>query len=590
VTAWRWTFAHFNHDVRLTLENKPLYNAPAATLPARPSIRGSLGNTTRWTLLPGWRLKPLAAAIVAIGALAPGDDHAATLVVTTLAEASGTACTLRDAVNSVNAQSDQGQCVASGAYGAGDSVGFAPSLTGTITFFNKDPLSANPADASALVIRRPVAIEGPGSALLSLVCGSTSYRLLEVDAGVAAASLSGLTLANCGAVGSGGGILAGFAPTNVALTLQLTDVTLAGLRAGAGGLGGGLAAFDGNVSTTVTMIACNVSGNRALRGGGLAVSSSKALTAATVDVTDSVVVLNTATQSGGGAFVSGANAEVTFTRTTIDRNSVNLLGGGIEIELGEGTARDSTVSRNTAQSGGGVGLFGSGSRFSAINSTLSGNAASSFGGGIYAARAGANTFALANTTVASNKAGTGGGILVENSLSFGQTTLANIVSIVDTIVAGNVAPTDIVSREPQAAGGVLPWDVSFSVIGQSGTVPLVGTGNITDAAVPAPFGVTGWLGPLQNNGGPTLTHALLNTFPDPALDSGDPAFSGLAYDQRGKPFKRVQNGRVDIGAYEFRLAPTAGAAGAPVPAPRGWGLAALAALLGWLGWRLRPRR
>jgi hypothetical protein len=558
---------------------------------ARLPTRGSLGNPTRsTTLLTGWRLKPLAAAIVAVGAFAPAEDRAATLVVGTLAESSGTACTLRDAVNSVNAQTDQGQCVASGAYGSGDTVGFAPALTGTITFFNKDPLSANPADASALVIRHPVAIQGPGSALLSLVCGSTSYRLLEVDAGVAAASLSGLTIANCSAVGSGGGILAGFAASNVALTLQLTDVTLTGLQAGAARVGGGLAVFNGNVGTTVTMTACNVSGNQASRGGGLAVSSNSVLAATIVDVVDSVVALNTATQSGGGAFVSGAKAEVTFTRTTIDGNRANQLGGGIEIELGEGAARDSTVSRNIAQSGGGVGLFGQGSRFSAANSTLSGNGASSFGGGIYAARAGANTLALANTTVANNKGSTGGGIMVENSLSIGQTTLANIVSIVDTIVAASVAPTDIFSREPQAAGGVLPWDVSFSVIGDSGTVPLVGTGNITDGAVPAPFGATGWLGPLQNNGGPTLTHALLVSFPDPALDSGDPAFFGLAFDQRGKPFKRVQNGRVDIGAYEFRTAPVAGAAGAPVPAPRGLVLAALSALLGWLGWRLRPRR
>ena len=547
-----------------------------------------MGNPTRSALLQGWRLKPLVAAIVAVGALAPGENRAASLVVTTLAEASGGACTLRDAVNSVNAQADQGQCVASGAYGAGDSVGFAPGLTGTITFFNTDPLSALPADASALVIRKPVAIQGPGSALLSLVCGSTSYRLLEIDAGVAAASLSGLTLANCIAVGSGGGILAGLAPSNVALALQLTDVTLTGLRSGPPARGGGLAVFANNVSTTVTMTACNVSGNRARLGAGLAVSS--AGPAATVDVTDSVVVLNSATQLGGGAFVLGAAAEVTFTRTTIDTNSATLAGGGIEIELGEGAVLDSTISGNQAtQTGGGVRLSGAGSRFSAINSTLSGNVAN-FGGGIYAIRAGANTLALANTTVANNRAGSGGGIMVENSLAFGQTTLANIVSVVDTIVAGSAAPTDIVSREPQAAGGVLPWGASYSVIGTAGTVPLVGTGNIIDGAVPAPFGATGWLGPLQNNGGPTLTHALLDSFPDPALDAGDPAFSGLAFDQRGKPFKRVQNGRVDIGAYEFRLAPTTGAGGVPVPGPRGWVLGALATLLGWLGWRLRPRR
>ena len=40
------------------------------------------------------------------------------------------------------------------------------------------------------------------------------------------------------------------------------------------------------------------------------------------------------------------------------------------------------------------------------------------------------------------------------------------------------------------------------------------------------------LGPLQNNGGPTLTHALLTG--SPAIDTGDPSFTPPpSYDQRG---------------------------------------------------------
>ena len=52
------------------------------------------------------------------------------------------------------------------------------------------------------------------------------------------------------------------------------------------------------------------------------------------------------------------------------------------------------------------------------------------------------------------------------------------------------------------------------------------------------------LGPLTNNGGPTLTHALL---PDsPAIDAGDDTLTGT--DQRGLP--RRSGAHVDIGAYE----------------------------------------
>jgi hypothetical protein len=59
------------------------------------------------------------------------------------------------------------------------------------------------------------------------------------------------------------------------------------------------------------------------------------------------------------------------------------------------------------------------------------------------------------------------------------------------------------------------------------------------------------LGPLQNNGGATLTHALLPG--SPAINAGDPNFTPSPfYDQRGSPFVRVLNGRIDIGSLEVQ--------------------------------------
>ena len=59
------------------------------------------------------------------------------------------------------------------------------------------------------------------------------------------------------------------------------------------------------------------------------------------------------------------------------------------------------------------------------------------------------------------------------------------------------------------------------------------------------------LGPLQDNGGPTLTHALLPS--SPAINAGDPNFSPPPfYDQRGPSFDRVVNGRLDIGSFEVQ--------------------------------------
>jgi hypothetical protein len=61
------------------------------------------------------------------------------------------------------------------------------------------------------------------------------------------------------------------------------------------------------------------------------------------------------------------------------------------------------------------------------------------------------------------------------------------------------------------------------------------------------------IGPLQDNGGTTLTHAL--TAASPALDAGDPATPEsvpLTTDQRGEGFARVVNDLPDIGAFEAR--------------------------------------
>ena len=69
------------------------------------------------------------------------------------------------------------------------------------------------------------------------------------------------------------------------------------------------------------------------------------------------------------------------------------------------------------------------------------------------------------------------------------------------------------------------------------------------------------LGPLQDNGGPTFTHALL--LGSPTINAGDPNFVPPPdYDQRGPGFDRVRNGRIDIGAFEVQAVPR------PSPAPR----------------------
>ena len=78
------------------------------------------------------------------------------------------------------------------------------------------------------------------------------------------------------------------------------------------------------------------------------------------------------------------------------------------------------------------------------------------------------------------------------------------------------------------------------------------------------------LGPLQDNGGPSFTHALLTG--SPAIDAGDPNFDPNAfnppmlYDQRGSGHDRVAHGRIDIGAFEIVIPSYAGQVQAPINA------------------------
>ena len=58
------------------------------------------------------------------------------------------------------------------------------------------------------------------------------------------------------------------------------------------------------------------------------------------------------------------------------------------------------------------------------------------------------------------------------------------------------------------------------------------------------------LGPLQDNGGPTQTMALLPG--SPAIDAGDNASSPGPNDQRGNGFARIVDGTTDIGAFEVQ--------------------------------------
>jgi len=107
-------------------------------------------------------------------------------------------------------------------------------------------------------------------------------------------------------------------------------------------------------------------------------------------------------------------------------------------------------------------------------------------------------------------------------------------------------------------------DLGVNISNDSGTVASLGYNLSSDngggylTATGDQINTDPILGPLQNNGGTTLTHALLPG--SPAIDAGGPEF-----DQRGPNFKRVVNNRIDIGAFERQ--PSTHSEPTPTPTP-----------------------
>jgi hypothetical protein len=157
------------------------------------------------------------------------------------------------------------------------------------------------------------------------------------------------------------------------------------------------------------------------------------------------------------------------------------------------------------------------------------------GGGINAG----GTVTISNSTFSGNyiiKYGNGGAIYNGGTLEIGNTIL-------------NTAGSQNIFNN----GGTIT-SAGYNISNDDGGGYLNGPGDQTNTD---PL-----LGPLQNNGGPTSTYALLPG--SPAIDAGDPSFTPPPwYDQRGPDFWRLRNGRIDIGSFEVQ----SGAKVTPTPTP-----------------------
>ena len=351
------------------------------------------------------------------------------------------------------------------------------------------------------------------------------------------------------------------------------------------------------------------SGNQAY-GGGIACNSTHIMPNFNATITNCVINYNgvNVDHNGGGGIAIGAlgntgfypgTGVVTIVDCTIVSNFLNTVhtrgAPGIYLCCSNFTVRNCTIAYNTANAaifesssyvGGGIVAYGC-LTGSIIQCTIVSNGASSigattgpcqqYGGGIRwdltsMPKIPGGGGVIRNCTIVGNMATNGGGVAITGTSGTGTNLL-----IESCLIANNISPT--------GQGADVWWTGSTTITNVLEQYNLIGNG-ATNSGVAAnswlPLSSAtvagGWantstnihgsyvgsnnnyavalnLGPLQNNGGKTMTMALLSSGNAPAVDHGANNMP-LTYDQRGTPYERTFGNGTDIGAYEYKAGPT----------------------------------
>ncbi len=285
------------------------------------------------------------------------------------------------------------------------------------------------------------------------------------------------------------------------------------------------------------------------------IGSGTTVTIAGLTITNGLVTTSFPADVGGGIW--NDHATLTVYNCNISGNSGSAAGGGIfndgRVDSATLTVSNCTLSGNSAGYGGG--LFSAGENAGSATltlrtSTLSGNLARFNGGGLFNyGNAGTATLTVVASTLSDNSATLLGGGLFNNGVSAGSAT----VKIGSTILnVGGGSGANIYNN-----AGTITSD-GYNLSSDAGVVNVAGgTGDLNAAGDQT--NTPPQLGPLQDNGGPTFTHAPLCG--SPAIDAGT-NFTGSATDQRGLPRTFDDPGianatggdGTDIGAVEVQTA------------------------------------
>jgi hypothetical protein len=244
----------------------------------------------------------------------------------------------------------------------------------------------------------------------------------------------------------------------------------------------------------------------------------------------------------GGAVVNVISATALLTEVVISRNQATHVAGMFNAVGSLAHLKDVTIEGNTAQGDGGGFTNESEVRFDGV--TISGNSAE-VGGGFsnYGGMA-----SLYHTTISGNEGSEAGGIYNAGYLSMAYVTLFGNRSSQETFPGGihNVTSFDtflylyhvlLADNAPYNCEGEPPNSATTNLSTDDTCFAAGPGGNVIDASQQ--------LGPLANNGGPTLTHMIAAG--SSAHDPGS-CLGGFPLDQRGLP-RSVGSG-CDIGAVE----------------------------------------
>ncbi len=476
-------------------------------------------------------IHPLAAAVASC-LMGSGLANAATYHVTNTQDAG--AGSLRQAVQQANNHS------------GADVIVFDASVSGTVK------LSSGPLELSD-----SVTISGPGPTVLSIDAGGASDIFVtsyESSVSPVELNISGLTLKN-----GTRAIFAGFVFQELNVTVE--DSTISG------SLETGIYVWSSYFQGATLKVRNSVFTEN--DGDGITVSADRG-GGGTLAILDNLTISN-----NGDVGVNNKGGSVHISGSQIRDNRYGLLASSPWSYQGSWFGvKDSIIANNvkqgillgdcclkmentTVRDNGGAGIFADSMFVDATirSSTISGNGAGGVDLGFRE-----NYLTIANSTISGNRKGFGvrfdnywgGGSISDSTITGNELGGVEVdadenyvngygLELVNSIVAGNGAGT-----RPDLSG-TATFSIHHSLIQKKGKVNI---------EVPFPgsniFSQDPLLGPLQNNGGPTLTHALLDG--SPAIDHGDDATCAVN-DQRG--VSRQQDGNTDgllacdIGAAEY---------------------------------------